>query len=112
MIRSIVLMPAAVVVVVVVATACPPPAPTAKPISVPDGCNPLGAGLDCGVPYPSDFFLVDDATLPSGKRIELKGNAALVTAKAPVVSANVFDHTTADGFSRITPIVFSLGVGV
>ena len=44
---------------------------------VPPGCNPLASEVDCLLPYPSDFFLVDDPSLPSGKRVAL-GEAAMV----------------------------------
>src|SRR5690606_35699699 len=38
---------------------------------VPEGCNPLAATWDCMLPFPSDHFLVDDPSLPSGRRVEL-----------------------------------------
>ncbi len=41
---------------------CPPPL---ERLAITPGCNPILSGVECGLPYPSDFFLVDDATLPS-----------------------------------------------
>ena len=85
-------------------TACESELP---PLDLPAGCNPLLAGTDCMLPFPSDFFLVDDATLPSGKRIEVTG-AAVVTS-IDDESANVYEVETVDGFSLTPPIVAILG---
>ncbi len=40
-----------------------------------DGCNPLRSGGDCMLPYPSDVFLVDDPTLPTGRRVAMSPEA-------------------------------------
>ena len=40
-------------------SSCPSTAPL-PPLDLPEGCNPLLAGVDCFLPYPSDVFLVDD----------------------------------------------------
>lgn len=36
---------------------------------VPEGCNPIAFDHDCLLPYPSDVFLIDDETMPSGRRL-------------------------------------------
>lgn len=38
-------------------------------------CNPIGWEWSCLLPYPSDHFLVDDPSTPSGKRVELPNKA-------------------------------------
>lgn len=87
-------------------------APPVEPLTFTDGCSPLLHDVDCGVPYPNDFFLVDDAATSTAKRIEFRGPAKMVTANAPVSSADLNETFTADGFSRHTPIVWSHGARV
>ena len=94
---------AAVAVVAAVAASCAP-----APLAIPAGCSPLYADHDCGLPYPSDFFTTDDATLPTGKRVHFADAAKLITDGG--LSADVNDAWPADGFSRVTPIVWSFGV--
>lgn len=83
---------------------------TLEPLAVPDGCNPIAFEHDCMLPYPSDYFLVDDAAMPSGKRV------ALTEAAKPMTAAEVHFDVTADnpidGFSTHQPIMalFSKGV--
>ncbi len=36
------------------------------PVDVPAGCNPLGVGVDCMLPYPSNAFLVDGVLTQTG----------------------------------------------
>ena len=40
-----------------------------EPMALEEGCNPLLGGSDCFLPYPSDVFLVDDESMPSGQRL-------------------------------------------
>lgn len=87
---------------------CEPP----PPLTFVDGCSPLLHDVDCGVPYPNDYFLVDDAATPTGKRIEFRGPAKMLTFNVPVNSADLNETFTADGFSRNTPIVWAHGVRV
>ena len=42
-----------------------------EPMALEEGCNPLLGGSDCFLPYPSDVFLVDDESMPSGQRLEI-----------------------------------------
>jgi len=94
-------------VVVTLLTGCPAPV---EPLAIPPGCNPLLADVHCGLPYPSDHFLVADPSLPSGRRIEISGEAALLTSTG--LSANPTTFLPQDGFSRLPPIVWSFGVAV
>jgi hypothetical protein len=81
--------------------ACSPSSP--PPLALPAGCNPLLAGGDCFLPYPSEVFLINDASFPSGKRIETSGAAKLLTKTG--ASADITDFMPADGFSRTPTIV-------
>lgn len=67
----------------------------------PEGCNPLSAD-DCLVPYPSDFFLVADAAMPSGHRVAVPPAAQIRFDTLPV---DLCALHPADGFSPQTPIL-------
>ena len=69
-------------------------------------CQPLLGGADCLLPYPSDFFRVEDASFPSGHRIEVDGYARMYDIEGE--SANILDFRDIDGFSRIPSISFVL----
>jgi hypothetical protein len=84
--------------------------PPLAPLEVPEGCNPLLAGVDCFLPYPSDVFLVDDEASPSGHRVVTTGAAKRTTARG--LSADVGDLTPADGFSRTPTIAAILGQAI
>ncbi len=91
-----------------------PPGPegSADPpgLSIPPGCNPLAAEHDCLLPYPSDFFLTTDATMPAGKRVRISQAAALRTRRDAVVD---FTQThPVDGFSHHQPILVYFQQGV
>ncbi len=77
--------------------AAPPEAP----------CNPLAEELDCLLPFPSDFFLKEDATLPSGHRVVIPEAALPV----PVRGRGPLDFSrtvTSDGFSPGSQILAML----
>lgn len=80
------------------------------PLVIPEGCNPIASEHDCMLPYPSDYFLVDDAAMPSGKRVALTDAAKPRTAAE--VSFDLTDGNPVDGFSTHQPIMafFSKGV--
>jgi len=81
----------------------PTPSNELPPLAVPEGCNPIAFEHDCMLPYPSDFFLVDDATMPSGKRVEIPTPAQLMDK-----NEEPFDFTAThpiDGFSHHMPIL-------
>lgn len=88
-------------------TACPP---SVTPLGIPEGCQPLAADLHCGMPFPSDAFLVDDDALPSGHRVEIPLEAELLTESGG--AADITEFLPQDGFSRLSPIVCTFGVGV
>ena len=73
----------------------------------PEGCQPLLAG-ECMLPYPSDFFRVPDAKMPSGFHI------ALQKVAEPKDNHNVpmdpFTQWQPDGFSKVPLIVATLQV--
>lgn len=107
----------AVLLVVTVVSGCQCDAPPPEPLLFVEGCSPLitdatSKALDCGLPYPSDFFLADDATTPTGKRIVFGRPAKMATAQIPVRSADIMETFAADGFSTHTGIVWSFGVRV
>jgi hypothetical protein len=62
-----------------------------RPLTVPDGCQPLEGELSCTLPYPSNFFF-------DGKVVALKGAAKPVSSKG--VDADLVTPLAADGFSR------------
>lgn len=98
----------AIVVIASWLSACPAPAPA--PLELPEGCNPLLAGADCFLPYPSDIYRVVDDTMPSGARIETAGAAKLLTASG--ASADIGDFLPMDGFSRTPTVVVGLGTPI
>jgi hypothetical protein len=79
-----------------------------QPLPIPAGCSPLLFDHDCALPFPNDFFLVDDATMPSGKRVHFEDKAKLLTDSG--LSADPNDTWAVDGFSPFSPIVFTFGV--
>jgi hypothetical protein len=66
------------------------------PLTIPEGCNPLAADWDCMLPYPSDALLVDDASLPSGRRVALSPGMVLKGKKGDIDPTLLHP---ADGFS-------------
>jgi hypothetical protein len=90
-------------------SACPSSTAPA-PLDLPDGCNPLLGGVDCVLPYPSDVFVVADASSPSGKRVQMTGAAKMTTVHN--LSADVNDLIAADGYSRTPTIAAVLGKAV
>jgi len=93
----------ALVVAALSFTACQP-----EPLRLPDeGCQPLLAGADCLLPYPSDFFRVADSSMPGGFAVRHQGSAKPLTIEG--VSADANDLRDVDGFSRLPPIVALLG---
>jgi len=85
--------------------------PTSTTVELPPGpppaCNPLAAEFDCLLPFPSNVFLVEDATLPSGRRVAIPA-----TALPHDMYDRPFDPSrvhVADGFSMGTQILALLG---
>lgn len=98
--------PFAVVLCLSCGTTPPPPAP----LALAEGCQPLLAGADCMLPYPSDYFRAPDATKPSGFRIELAPAARMKALNG--ATADAHQAFGADGFSPVSPIVTFLPVDV
>ncbi|MBI5497361.1 MAG: hypothetical protein HY904_20270 [Deltaproteobacteria bacterium] len=73
------------------------------PEVVPAGCNPLAYAWDCLLPYPSDHFLVDDATLPTGKRVAVPLETSF--HKDDGAAVDFFALHPADGFSHVPAMV-------
>jgi hypothetical protein len=96
-------------VVASLSSACPT-TPPSEPLALPEGCNPLLGGVDCFLPYPSDVFLVEDPSSPSGRRVQTTGAAKRTTARN--LSADVTDLTPADGYSRTPTVAAILGSAI
>ncbi len=85
-------------------TACESTPPA---LELPVGCNPLLAGVDCMLPFPSDFFLVADDSLPSRRRVALTGAAMMESSDGE--AASIYSVETVDGFSLTPPILTVVG---
>lgn len=98
-------------VLLVVTLSCSPPVPPPlPPLALAEGCQPLLAGADCMLPYPSDFFRAPSANSLTGVRIQLASPAKVRTRSG--VSADPHQSFAADGFSPVSPIVTFLPVEV
>jgi hypothetical protein len=84
--------------------------PRVAPLALPAGCQPLLAGLDCLLPYPSDAFRVPAGADPRGARVVL-GDAATPRAKDGRRYDVTLEHPI-DGFSTVPTIVATLGVAL
>jgi len=79
-------------------------------LTIPDGCNPIASEHDCLLPYPSDVFVVDDASLPSGRRVALPEPTWLVTKDGVAVDPHALYPE--DGFSPGSQILVSFGQAI
>lgn len=84
--------------------------PNLPSADIPEGCNPIAYKNDCMLPYPSDFFLVDDPSTPTQKRVSLTPAAELKSTKGLVV--NFMNIYPADGFSRNAAVMAVFPEGV
>jgi hypothetical protein len=78
-----------------------------KPLKLASGCQPLLAGYDCFLPYPSDYFRVADSTSATGFLIKTTGAAKLVIPKdgsTPGASADIADFRPIDGYSILPSV--------
>lgn len=87
-----------------------PMMPPLAPLVVPAGCNPIASEHDCLLPYPSDFFLVSDGAMPSGKRVRITEQAKLMPRKGDPIDFTM-THPV-DGFSAQQPILVYFSKGV
>ena len=81
--------------------------PADGPFATAEGCNPIAADWDCLLPYPSDHFLVDDATTPSGKRLVIPEPAQPLSIDG--MRMDVGGSHVADGFSPGSQLVAVMG---
>jgi hypothetical protein len=66
-------------------------------------CNPLASDWDCALPFPSDWFLSDDPSLPSGRRVSIPPRALLRDQDGRPVDSFILHP--ADGWSIGTQIL-------
>jgi hypothetical protein len=76
---------------------------TTAPVVVEEGCNPLAADWHCLLPFPTDFFVVPDDSLPGGRRVVLTEQATPYTDEDKSMDFTV-PHPT-DGFSNLPQIL-------
>jgi hypothetical protein len=79
-------------------------------LDIPAGCNPIASDGDCLLPFPSDVFSRDDATLPSGHRFVLSGASALKGDDG--TAFDLAKSHPADGFSPGSQILALFPSGV
>ncbi|MBW2526343.1 MAG: hypothetical protein JRI23_19340 [Deltaproteobacteria bacterium] len=80
------------------------------PFVVPEGCNPIAAEHDCLLPFPSDVYLTNDPSLPSGRRVAWSEAALPVHSNGERVDLTA--QYPADGFSVGTAILALFPEGV
>ena len=68
----------------------------------PTSCNPIAAQWDCLLPYPSDFFLKSDESLPTGNRVHIPGIALPSTSHGALIDFH--SEIPTDGFSFLPQI--------
>lgn len=77
---------------------------------IPEGCNPLAAAWDCLLPFPSDWFQVEDDALPSGRRVAIPENALMWREDGQPV--DLLGAHPADGFSHLPQILAVFPAGI
>jgi hypothetical protein len=82
----------------------PSSASSAWGVSVPGApaCNPLG-GQACMLPFPSDYYTTPDASMPSGRRVDLPIGAMPRNAGGVPIAPGAWERN--DGFSPGSPIL-------
>jgi hypothetical protein len=79
--------------------------PAGPALDLAEGCQPLAPEASCLLPYPSDYFRVSDAAMPSGARIVVTGAAKLVTGDGKNRDATLPDAWVPDGASLVPTLV-------
>lgn len=77
-------------------------------LDVPEGCNPLGGG-ECVLPIPSSYYMRDDASSPTGVRMDLPDVLPINTNGVRISPAF---YNTRDGWSADASILASFPGGV
>ena len=72
-------------------------------------CNPLG-GHRCSLPFPSSLYMIEDATTPTGFRLDIPDGALPVSDDGVPIDPAPFN--THDGFSPAAPIITAFATGV
>ncbi|HKE19056.1 MAG TPA: hypothetical protein VKB80_29480 [Kofleriaceae bacterium] len=72
-------------------------------------CNPLG-GQRCSLPFPSSLYMVEDATSPTGVRLDIPERALPISAAGVPIDPAPFNQH--DGFSPAAPIITAFATGV
>lgn len=81
----------------------------ADPLATRPECNPLG-GAGCMMPFPSALYLRDDATSPTGVRLDFPPGALPTNIDEIAIQPDWFNART--GFSANSPIIVAFGVAV
>lgn len=79
--------------------------PAGPALTIAEGCQPLAPDASCLLPYPSDFFRVKDAAMPSGGKTVVTGAAKLVSGDGKNTDANIPGAWAPDGASLVPTIV-------
>lgn len=74
----------------------------------PEGCNPLGPGDACGMPFPSAVWETADAASPTGRRLAIPEGALPANRDGILIDPAPFNR--ADGFSPATSVIVHFGV--
>ena len=75
----------------------------------PGACDPL-VPFACALPFPSSFYMRDDPTSLTGKRVDLKGSAPAtrwVTSDTVASQLGANGLSQHDGFSTVAPVLFA-----
>lgn len=86
-----------------------PPA-DALPGGIPAACNPLGAGVQCMMPWPSAAYLSDDATTATGVRVDIPAAAMPVNKHDVAIDPAAWNRF--DGFAPSGVILAAFSSGV
>ncbi|GAA1299867.1 hypothetical protein [Saccharothrix xinjiangensis] len=84
-------------VVTLIALTLVAPAPTATAADRAGGCDPLGGGSECLLPFPSDWHTRPDPTTPTGRRLAFTRDVLPRNALGSAVDPTAWNR--ADGFS-------------
>ena len=93
---------------VCLAAACGDEANTIVHVAKEPGCNPLGPGDACAMPFPSALFEAVDTTTATGHRLAIPEGALPTNRDGIPIDPAPFNE--ADGFSPATSIIVHFGV--